>query len=940
MITSVPRLIEHSAILARILAASPRFDRDGYVSQAALEPEVDAAVHYVTEGWEAGLEPLAGIETAYLRPYLAASGLISPPAVAWLEYELKGAAPPRSEVEANLLAQSVRASSLFDEDYYGRYVPEGIDRALHYVVIGESLGLRPSSDFDPAYYADAYVDLSVIKSSARLLLHFDRHGRAEQRRAVSVADRMTFEPLPPDDRPVVLVICHEATRTGAPILGWNLIRHLSEKYRVVSVLLRGGELEGEFRKAAAASTTPLEWSDLHAVDMRRVAERLVREYRPAYAIANSIETEVLFPELAQRGVPVVALIHEFAANVRPREKLYRAFDWAHEVVFPAEMVANSSIEIVAGLPARGGIHVLPQGRSVVPCVLDATTSSSGISASSASSPSLRLPGQEDFLVILGAGRVQLRKGVEVFVETAAAARRMRPDLKLRFVWVGHGFAPETDLDYSNYLQEQICRSDLGDSFSMFEAVEDIESVYRQADIFLLSSRLDPQPNVAIDTMSLGIPTICFEGGVGTAEILARDPVTADLVVPHLDAHAAAQVICRLADQPNLRETLGREVARIARATFDMADYAEKIDQIGLKAAASIKRDDLRLLSASGVIDPSLLFPPHGQRLVPSEWAHAAALSWRLWNGIEAVERGDKVVGSLRRAHAGFHPTVYACAHREVCLEQGRDPLAHWIEAGQPAGPWSHPVYRPSQPCVSPQGRIALHGHFRSPELIGDFLERLMRSETPVDLFLTADTETKVAELSAALTNYRAPWEVCVFPDRGRDMGPFLTWLSDVLARGTYEVIGHVHASRGLAVNAELGERGQRFLWENLLGGRYAMVDAMAQAFTGDASLGLLFAEDPHIVGWNGSRELAKDLARRMDIAADLPDFLDYPVGNMFWARAAALQPLLKLSLSWDDPSEPLPGDGILLHALERLMPMVVGSGGYSVGGLRVPGTSW
>jgi lipopolysaccharide biosynthesis protein len=60
---------------------------------------------------------------------------------------------------------------------------------------------------------------------------------------------------------------------------------------------------------------------------------------------------------------------------------------------------------------------------------------------------------------------------------------------------------------------------------------------------------------------------------------------------------------------------------------------------------------------------------------------------------------------------------------------------------------------------------------------------------------------------------------------------------------------------------------------------------------------------------------------------DLPQHFNFPVGTMFWARTSALEPLIGLHLQWDDyPPEPLPYDGTLLHAVERLLPFTLRAG--------------
>jgi lipopolysaccharide biosynthesis protein len=89
----------------------------------------------------------------------------------------------------------------------------------------------------------------------------------------------------------------------------------------------------------------------------------------------------------------------------------------------------------------------------------------------------------------------------------------------------------------------------------------------------------------------------------------------------------------------------------------------------------------------------------------------------------------------------------------------------------------------------------------------------------------------------------------------------------------------------------------------------------------------------------GNLEFGADLGERMGLA-DLPRDFSFPVGTMFWARPAALAPLLALGLKWDDyPVEPLGYDGTMLHAMERLLPSVVVSRGYRCAVTHVPGVT-
>ncbi|WGD28379.1 rhamnan synthesis F family protein [Ancylobacter sp. WKF20] len=752
--------------------------------------------------------------------------------------------------------------------------------------------------------------------------------------------RLLGERDPRDPRDVVLVLLHEASRTGAPILGWNIIRDLVGRYQVICVPFGGGEIEADLRSAATFTTAALLWLRRKPRSADAIAHALVANYRPLYVIANSVETHSLVPHFARAGVPVVALFHEFAAYTRPLSKLEDVFGWADEVVFSSQMTIESAATYYQGLERRAGVHLIPQGRSEIPVP-------KGSAAAERRPPApLRPKGREEAFVVLGAGSVHLRKGVELFVATAAAARRLRPDLPLLFVWIGDGFDPQRELGYSIYLDEQIKRSDLGDSLIMRPPVDDLDALYPQADLFLLSSRLDPQPNVAIDAMTFGVPVLCFEGAAGTAEILASDPATSQLVIPHLDAHAAAVAICRLASEGSELVELKTSVQRLAQATFDMPTYIERLDALGRAAAARRNTRDAELIAAADALDPSFVLAPGEETASRAELAQTALIRWRLWGGSTVELAHANRPRPYRRACAGFHPGIYALAHEDACLANGRDPLAHWIENGRPAGAWSRRVYSPLPAARGDAGRAAglrtaLHGHFHYPELVDDLLARLAANQSRPHLILTCDTEAKADQLRSALAAYQGPSQVRLMPNRGRDIGPLLTGLADVISSGDYDVIGHVHGKRSHSTDAQMGERWRDFLFENLVGGRFAMVDTAIAAFAEDASLGLLMAEDPHVVGWNANLELAQTLARRMGIDQPLPMQFDFPLGTMFWARPAALKPLLDLHLTVEDyPEEPAPDDGTLLHALERLIPFAARQTGLSVAGLRVANTTW
>ena len=94
--------------------------------------------------------------------------------------------------------------------------------------------------FDAAWYLEQYPD--VAAAGIDPLRHYLDHGRYEGR--LGAAPRIDFEVLEhgyDPARETVVVVSHEASRTGAPLLALNILEDLRTRYNVVAILLGGGE---------------------------------------------------------------------------------------------------------------------------------------------------------------------------------------------------------------------------------------------------------------------------------------------------------------------------------------------------------------------------------------------------------------------------------------------------------------------------------------------------------------------------------------------------------------------------------------------------------------------------------------------------------------------------------------------------------------------------
>lgn len=763
----------------------------------------------------------------------------------------------------------------------------------------------------------------------------------EPQRALRVASTLRYDRSRIDPgRDTVLLICPHAGRTRATIVAENVARRLALTHNVVAVFLGPGELIPHFAASCAALVGPLLGPDLAAVDAECLVEQLCASYAFRFALVNGLESHAVLRPLSRRLMPVVTLVHEFAASSppapwRPRpEAPGPALDLATAVVFSAEMVARAARRDHPTLMGHR-THVLRPGR----CDEPPRWGEGEPGVPDEEDLRRRLRPADGALVVLGGGALEFRSGVDLFVSCAAAVAARCPDRPVQFVWSPRG---EHDRAYWSYLADHIADSGLAQAVTVVDAAADARTVSALADVFFLAARLDPTPAAALEAALAGIPVVGFEGATGLAELLGEDAVGRRCVVPRFDTAVAARLIAEFARDDGARAEAGAAARRAAARALDMDRYTDRLAAVARDAVAVIRRraQDLETIREDPLFDTHVYLPPDHP---PATRGEAIVDFLTRWDAV-GLSRQGALNGAFRRPCVGFHPQVYAHDNLARCAADAPNPLADFIRRGKPDGPWCSELITPPPSPPSPRDglRVALHAHFHYPELVDEFMRRLALNSWPCDLWLSTDTEAKARALGAATASWgRGQVQIRVLPNRGRDLAPLLTAFAEAFARD-YDVVGHLHGKRSLLIaDATVGEAWREFLWQHLVGGLHPMMDVIVGRFADQADLGLVFAADPHLPDWTENLAIARGLAERMGIAEPLPPFCDFPVGTMFWARPQALRPLFELELDWADyPDEPAPIDGTLLHALERLLPFAARHAGYRCATTHVPGVTW
>jgi len=751
-----------------------------------------------------------------------------------------------------------------------------------------------------------------------------------------VRDRLKAEfdalPITALKKPKIVFASHEATRTGAPLILLNLVQHFARtgQYELFLFCDAPGPLLDAFGEHAHVikgwTRKPLESSPTTDDSF----EDFGRE-RPVLAICNTSTVPHYSEAFKRFAIPVVTLFHEIADGIS-ESHLHWLYGTSDRIVFPAEFVRKAA-DAKVRLP-KGKAVVIPQG------LLDPGIAN-GDRVSARRIVCQRLGVPTESFVVLGCGTVCLRKGTDLFVNLAHTLLR-KTDAPVHFVWVG----TEYDEELLFFARKDITNFGIADRLH-FVGPQNAPAVFFQAsDVFVLTSREDPFPCVVHEAMAAGTPVIAFAEAGGAPEALAE---RCGVVVGYRDIDAMAEAVLTLYRNPEERSLLSASGKRRVLERYRFEDYYRTLvtlaeDQLGVSfeslaegeearqapsgssyARRSQEQRDLQLIKNDGDFDPDFFLSPFLPRLCGDAAIESFLRRW--------------AEGALeRKACSGFNPYIYAAEALTETEVGNRNPFAHFIEKGKPQGRWLTPLIRPPfEATGSTRLRVALHVHAYYPDLFDAFLGCLASNKSSCDLFVSTAGKKELEWLQTRLKAYsKGEVHLSIVPNRGRDLRPFLTEYN--FLDGGYDLVGHVHCKKSPHLDAQVGEVWRQFLWRSLLGSDYPMMDVIAHNFETDPTLGLVFPDDPNLVGWRRNKLLATHLARRMRLKIELPDAFEFPVGSMFWCRPAALRPLFELGLSWDDyPPEPLPIDGTILHAIERLLPFIAEHEGYRYAGIHIPG---
>ena len=220
--------------------------------------------------------------------------------------------------------------------------------------------------------------------------------------------------------------------------------------------------------------------------------------------------------------------------------------------------------------------------------------------------------------------------------------------------------------------------------------------------------------------------------------------------------------------------------------------------------------------------------------------------------------------------------------------------------------------------------VLVQAHIYYIELLPDAITKSNNMPVPFDLYITTNTEEKKELIENYLKNNTKAnkYEILVTKNKGRDVIPFLKQLKDIFKN--YKYFCHIHTKKD-SYNAQMGNKWQNYLYNNLLGDKNTISQILTY-FENNDNLGIIFPEH-----FNQQIKFAFKLLPENKkylyylfetlfplLKLKIGNILDFPVGNMFWARTNAVYQIFDEKIMNKSPEERRQFDGTLLHGIERI----------------------
>lgn len=308
------------------------------------------------------------------------------------------------------------------------------------------------------------------------------------------------------------VICHEATWTGAPRVGFEVALYLAESHDVHLIAKCGGPLLEQprykhLRPACRIINTFSRTSDLSYADRVGKAVSVLEEIRPDLIYVNSVAAGDWCEAGARIGSVVILHTYEMSMTL----PFLLAEIASPRVLTWVDMLVGHSKNALHSIQEFTGVNVEKN------FVLDIFGNPVTILAQGKMSadPPNNVSGHllaYDRPVVAMCGIAEPRKGADIFFDLA---RRLP---QYDFLWIGPWRPSDAT---NNVIAYERFRLESLDNFYVTGPTEHPGAYLRRIDAFMLTSREDPNPLVVAEALLFGKKVVAFSETGDSKALLER-----------------------------------------------------------------------------------------------------------------------------------------------------------------------------------------------------------------------------------------------------------------------------------------------------------------------------------------------------------------------------------------------------------------------------------
>ncbi len=455
----------------------------------------------------------------------------------------------------------------FDFNFYRKAYPyiktKKLNPLIHYLKTGEKLWYNPSGHFFP-------------QEVPRLNTESHRSETTILERKCTGSLMSSYLHLPgflnqinrcPKDTKKILIVSHEATQTGAPLIILKIATFLKEFYNLQPVIIvgSGGPLLKQFRLIGPTYNFS-HWNTAlknRTLSEAEIVASALSQFSFEGSLMNSAESGLLIRSIKKVHPKIFFLIHEFG-DMYPDNAFADISKYAKKVIAPCNIIADFAHRNTPFAPNK--IQVQGQGLLNEKLLnLDKDNYQKKLKAA------LGIP--DNAIVVLGCGTIEKRKGVDLFLATASKAIKST-EVPLYFVWVGGVHNRQADQKkYFEWILKDIELMNLDDRILFIGEIPDTTNYFMGSDIMLLSSRRDPFPCVMHEAMAARLPVVCFDKSGGHAEVFSDG---SGFVVPYGDTDQAAIEIVNLAMNDNFRKNVAKRAYSKVTKQYNFEKYVNRL----------------------------------------------------------------------------------------------------------------------------------------------------------------------------------------------------------------------------------------------------------------------------------------------------------------------------------------------------------------------------